>query len=207
MILTKNKNLLSLLNKPGIEYTKIFTHPTESPSPWLQTLEVACCDESFLRLSLKLDQMVRQTEKAERAVKASHNRRAPKPGGAVQRKRNLERKPKKTRPVHLGRQDHPITSPIMTASHMGTAQSKMSTNVSAIHGFFKKSTRSNKGSGSAININFFEKLSSLPPTKRNKKNRSCESEGSYLGVLRIDLHGWWTDINFNTQIIDRETFV
>ena len=175
MILTKDQNLLYLLNK--LKQTRNWihknTHPTESPTPWLlQTLEVACCGESFLRLSLKLDQMVRQTEKAERAVKASHNRRAPKPGGAVHRNRNLERKPKKTRPVHLGRHDHPITSPIMTASHMGTVQSKMSTNVSAIHGFFKKSTRSNKGS--PINIDFFEKLSPTLHGPHKKKQKRVD---------------------------------
>lgn len=95
---------------------------------------------------MKLEITVRQTEKVERAVKASHSRRAPNPGGAVQMNRNLDRRPRKTKLVHLGRQAQPITSPIITASHIGTAHSKMSTNVSVIVGFFKNSIRSKNDS-------------------------------------------------------------
>jgi hypothetical protein len=98
--------------------------------------------------------MVRQTERADRAVKASQRRRAPNPGGA-QRNLNLPLKPRKTNPVHLGRQDQPITRPIITASHIGTAQSKMSTNVSVIEGFFKNSIRSKNVSSIATKVEFF----------------------------------------------------
>ena len=51
--------------------------------------EVASC----LLFPRTEDQSDRRTEKAERAVKASQRRRAPNPGGAVQRKRNLLRNP------------------------------------------------------------------------------------------------------------------
>ncbi|GLU08108.1 hypothetical protein SLE2022_250330 [Rubroshorea leprosula] len=83
--------------------------------------------------------MVRHTEKAERVVKASQSRRAPNPGGAVQMNRNLERRPRKTKLVHRGRHDQPMTRPIMTASLIGTAQTKMSINVSVMVGFFQNS--------------------------------------------------------------------
>lgn len=93
----------------------------------------------FTLLLLKLFQSARQAEKAERAVKASQSRRAPNPGGAVQINRNLLRSPRNTKPVHLGLQDQPITMPIITAIHIGTAQSRMSTNVSVTEGLFKNS--------------------------------------------------------------------
>jgi hypothetical protein len=98
---------------------------------------------------------VRQTEKAEIAVKASQRRRAPNPGGAVQRNLNLLLKPRKTKPVHLGRQDQPITRPIITDSHIGTAHSKMSTSVSVMEGVFRNSIRSKKGSPIARKLVFF----------------------------------------------------
>jgi hypothetical protein len=44
------------------------------------------------------------------------------------------------RPVHRGRHDHPITSLIITATHIGTAHSNLSTNVSAIEGRLRNST-------------------------------------------------------------------
>lgn len=124
------------------------THPTMSvPSAEsfgaareAEAVESGAEDGASLPLLLKLDQILRQMEKAESAVKASQSRRAPKPGGAVQRNRALLRSPRKRRPVHLGLHDHPITKPIMTANHIGTAQSKMSTNVSVIEGFVKNST-------------------------------------------------------------------
>lgn len=99
-----------------------------------------------LPLLLKLDQILRQREKAESAVKANQRRRAPNPGGAVQRKRNLLRRPRKTSPVHRGLHDHPITRPIITASQIGTAHRRMSTNVSVIEGLLRNSTRSKNGS-------------------------------------------------------------
>lgn len=113
-------------------------------------------------LLLKLDQTVRQTEKAERAVKASQRRRAPKPGGAVQRKRSLLRRPRNTKPVHLGRQDQPIKRPIMTASQIGTAQRRMSTNVSVMEGFLRNSMRSKMVSSMAYHGNYMERNRSLP---------------------------------------------
>ena len=99
-----------------------------------------------LSLLLKSVHILRQRENAESAVKASQRRRAPKPGGAVQRNRNLLRRPRKTSPVHRGRHDQPITRPIITASQIGTAQSKMSTNVSVMEGLRRNSTRSKNGS-------------------------------------------------------------
>lgn len=99
-----------------------------------------------LPFPLNFVHIVRQRENAESAVNANQSRRAPKPGGAVQRNRSLLRRPRKTNPVQRGRQDQPITKPIMTASHIGTAHSKMSTNVSVIEGFLRNSTRSKKGS-------------------------------------------------------------
>lgn len=99
---------------------------------------------STFSLILKLDQYLRQIEKAERAVNANQRRRAPNPGGTVHKKRNLLRRPMKRSPVHRGRHDQPITKPIMTASQIGTAHSKISTNVSVIEGFFINSITSNK---------------------------------------------------------------
>lgn len=109
-----------------------------------------------LLLPLKLDQILRQTEKAESAVKANQSRRAPNPGGAVHNHLNLLRKPRKTNPVQRGRHDQPMIKPIITASQIGTAHSKMSTNVSTIEGFLKNSTRSKKLSS------IFENLISIP---------------------------------------------
>jgi hypothetical protein len=138
------------------------THPTASLFPCAESSDSAVAGDSLLR-RLELDQTVRQTEKAERAEKASQSRRAPKPGGAVQRKRSLERKPRKTRPVHRGRHDHPITSPIITATHIGTAHSNMSTNVSAIEGRLRNSTTSKNGS------------SIFPANQRENKARSTRT--------------------------------
>lgn len=122
-----------------------------------EATESGAVGEDALLFPLKLDQIVRQMEKAENAVKASQSRRAPNPGGAVQMNRNLLRSPRKRRPVHLGLQDQPITRPIITASHIGTAHSKMSTNVSVIVGFAKNSTRSKKAS-SISEPKFSEKI-------------------------------------------------
>lgn len=131
------------------------THPTASTTfsdEFLETSAAAVTAASGtvggdpLPFPLKLDQIVRQTEKAERAVKANQSRRAPNPGGAVHRNRNLLRRPRNTSPVQRGLQDHPITKPIITASQIGTAHSKMSTNVSVIEGFFRNSTRSKNDS-------------------------------------------------------------
>lgn len=102
--------------------------------------------ELFLLLNLKLDHNRLATEKADKAVHASQSRRAPKPGGNVQTKRSLGRRPKKTKPVHLGRHDQPIKSPITTASQIGTEHNIMSTNVSIIAGFFTNSSTSKKKS-------------------------------------------------------------
>lgn len=122
-----------------------------------EATESGAIGEDALLFPLKLDQIVRQMEKAENAVKASQSRRAPNPGGAVQMNLNLLRSPRKRRPVHLGLQDQPITRPIITASHIGTAHSKMSTNVSVIEGFAKNSTRSKKAS-SISEPKFSEKI-------------------------------------------------
>lgn len=94
------------------------------------------------RFPLKLDHSLRHTEKAERAVKASQSRRAPSPGGAVQMNRNLLRRPRKSNPVQRGRHDHPITSPIITATQIGTAQSSTSIRVSTTAGLLINSIKS-----------------------------------------------------------------
>lgn len=94
------------------------------------------------RFPLKLDHSLRHTEKAERAVNASQSRRAPSPGGAVQMNRNLLRRPRKSNPVQRGRHDHPITSPIITATQIGTAQSSTSIRVSTTAGLLINSIKS-----------------------------------------------------------------
>lgn len=142
------KWLIVNMNK---KQSKFQTHAIVSPFPSAECIDMDSAGESgvggagiaFL-FPLELDQRVRQTEKAERAVKANQRRRAPNPGGAVHNILNLLRKPRKSNPVHRGRHDQPMTKPIMTASQIGTAHSKMSTNVSAIEGFFRNSTRSKK---------------------------------------------------------------
>lgn len=134
-------------------------------------------------LPLKLDQRVRQTEKAERAVKANQSRRAPNPGGAVHNNLNLLRKPRKTNPVQRGRHDQPMTKPIMTASQIGTAHSKMSTNVSAIEGFLRNSTRSKKLS--SISKNSFNSSRGFP--KGLEWSRYIQNELlSSLSVIEFD---------------------
>ncbi|KAG1347667.1 hypothetical protein COCNU_06G014960 [Cocos nucifera] len=90
---------------------------------------------------LKLDQSFRHTEKAERAVNASQSRRAPRPGGAVHRNLNLLLIPRNSSPVHRGRHDHPISSPIITANQIGTAHSKISISISTTFGRRIKSTK------------------------------------------------------------------
>lgn len=81
-------------------------------------------------LPRELNNSLCPTENAESAVNANHIRRAPNPGGKVQASRNFDRRPRNTRPVHLGFQVQPIKSPSITASQIGTTQIKMSTNVS-----------------------------------------------------------------------------
>lgn len=120
--------------------------PDSDNSPKSERDSTFSTPELFLLLNLKLDHNRLATEKADKAVHASQRRRAPKPGGNVQTNRSLGRSPKKTKPVHLGRHDQPIKSPITTASQIGTEHNKMSTNVSISAGFFTNSSKSKKKS-------------------------------------------------------------
>lgn len=178
----------------NIDKNRTHAHLIESPPPSPGFLAEAGCVEAevaavaadFPFLPLKLDQIVRQTEKADRAVKANQSRRAPNPGGAVHKNLNLLRRPRKTNPVHLGRQDQPMTRPIMTASHIGTAQSRMSTNVSVIEGFFQNSIRSKKVSSISVKnfSNFPGKLYDFPG-KLDLINPLIQES--------IALHGLWIE--------------
>lgn len=124
--------------QPSIEKKKkpktknLPTHPSSQPPP-TATLPAPSADADLPR---KEDHTRPQTENADSAVRASQSRRAPNPGGTgaaavVQRNRRRERRPRKTRLVHRGRHDQPMTTPIMTAAQIGTAQRRTSIAASA----------------------------------------------------------------------------
>jgi hypothetical protein len=58
--------------------------------------------------------------KAVMAVRASHMRRAPKPGGVLQISRGRLRMPNTKKLTHLGFQVQPTTRPIVIATQIGT---------------------------------------------------------------------------------------
>lgn len=73
--------------------------------------------------------------KADTAVKANHNRRAPNPGGVSQTRRGRVLIPSKIKLTQLGFQDQPTMKPIAKATQMGTMKNIISAAVSSTAGF------------------------------------------------------------------------
>jgi hypothetical protein len=73
--------------------------------------------------------------KADTAVMASHNRRAPNPGGVSQTRRGRLLIPSKIKLTQLGFHDQPTMKPIAKATQMGTMKNIISAAVSRTAGF------------------------------------------------------------------------